>query len=176
LVVYKKISQSNKQKRKGIPTIKINDIELIVYDFDGVMTDNHVMVLQDGTEAVFVNRSDGLGVDRIRGLGIDQLILSSEENPVVKARAKKLGLEAIDSCKNKKNVLKNYCEQNNYDLKKVIFIGNDINDLEVMNIVGLPIAPADAYPDIIKTAKLVTKASGGQGVLRELSDILVNGG
>ena len=140
------------------------------------MTDNHVIVLQDGTEAVFVNRSDGLGVELIRNLGIDQLILSSESNPVVKARAKKLGLEVIDSCKSKKSVLKNYCKQNNYDLKKVIFVGNDINDLEAMNMVGFPIAPADAYPDIIKTARFVTKAGGGQGVVRELSNILINRG
>lgn len=139
------------------------------------MTDNRAIVLQDGTEAVFVNRSDGLGVERIRGLGITQLILSSEANPVVKARAQKLGLEVISFCKNKKDALKNYCEQNNYDLEKVIFVGNDINDLEAMKIVGFPIAPADAYPEIIKTARLVTKASGGQGIVRELSDILVNG-
>lgn len=139
------------------------------------MTDNRAIVLQDGTEAVFVNRSDGLGVERIRGLGITQLILSSEANPVVKARAQKLGLEVISSCKNKKDTLKNYCEQNNYDLKKVIFVGNDVNDLEAMKIVGFPVVPADAYPEIIKTARLVTKATGGQGVVRELSDILVNG-
>ena len=139
------------------------------------MTDNRAIVLQDGTEAVFVNRSDGLGVERIRSLGIAQLILSSEANPVVKARAKKLGLEVISFCKNKKNALKNYCEQNNYDLEKVIFVGNDVNDLEAMKIVGFPVAPADAYPDIIKTARLVTKANGGQGVVRELSGILVNG-
>lgn len=139
------------------------------------MTDNRAIVLQDGTEAVFVNRSDGLGVERIRGLGITQLILSSEANPVVKARAQKLGLEVISSCKNKKDTLKNYCELNNYDLKKVIFVGNDVNDLEAMKIVGFPVVPADAYPEIIKTARLVTKASGGQGVVRELSDILVNG-
>lgn len=139
------------------------------------MTDNRAIVLQDGTEAVFVNRSDGLGVERIRGLGIAQLILSSEVNPVVKARAQKLGLEVISFCKNKKDILKNYCEQNKYNLEKVIFVGNDVNDLEAMKIVGFPIAPADAYPEITKTARLVTKASGGQGVVRELSDILVNG-
>lgn len=160
---------------KGTLIKKATDIELIAYDFDGVMTDNRAIALQDGTEAVFVNRSDGLGVERIRSLGIAQLILSSEANPVVKARAQKLGLEVIGFCKNKKNTLKNYCEQNNYDLEKVIFVGNDVNDLETMKIVGFPVAPADAYPDIIKTARLVTKAGGGQGVVRELSDILVNG-
>ncbi|MCP4613777.1 MAG: HAD hydrolase family protein [Planctomycetes bacterium] len=164
-----------KRKRKGTLIIQVKDIELIVYDFDGVMTDNRAIVLQDGTEAVFVNRSDGLGVEQIRSFGIAQLIVSSEANPVVKARAEKLGLEVIASCKNKKDILKNYCNQKNYDLKKVIFVGNDFNDLEAMKIVGFPVAPADAYPEIIKTARLVTKASGGQGVVRELSGILVTG-
>ena len=148
------------------------DIDLIVYDFDGVMTDNRVIVFQDGTEAVIVNRADGLGVDRFRGLGIPQLILSTETNPVVKARAAKLCIEVIASCKDKKNALENYCAQNGYDLNKVIYIGNDLNDLEVMRIVGFPVAPADAYPKIKKIAKLITEARGGAGVIKELSEYI----
>lgn len=150
----------------------LKDIDLIVYDFDGVMTDNRVIVLQDGTEAVIVSRADGLGVDRIRQRGIHQLILSTETNPVVKARAGKLGLEVIGSCENKKNALENYCVQNKLNLAKVLYVGNDINDLEVMRIVGYPIAPADAHPDIVKLACLVTKSKGGEGVVRELADLI----
>jgi 3-deoxy-D-manno-octulosonate 8-phosphate phosphatase (KDO 8-P phosphatase) len=154
-------------------SVRAKDIDLIVYDFDGVMTDNRVIVFQDGTEAVIVNRADGLGVDRFRNLGIPQLILSTETNPVVKARAAKLRLEVIASCKDKKNVLENYCEQNGYDLNKVMYIGNDLNDLEVIKIVGFPIAPADAHPEIKKVAKLVTAAKGGDGVVKEVSDYMV---
>ena len=145
------------------------DIDLIVYDFDGVMTDNRVIVFQDGTEAVIVNRADGLGVDRFRSLGIPQLILSTETNPVVKARATKLDLEVIASCKDKKTALENYCAQKGYDLTRVIYIGNDLNDLQVMKIVGFPIAPSDAHPEIKKIAKLTTEAKGGDGVVKELS-------
>lgn len=87
--------------------IQISGIDLIVYDFDGVMTDNLVIVFQDGTEAIIVNRADGLGIERFRALGIPQLVLRTETNPVVKARAKKLGLEVITSCKDKKYALKN---------------------------------------------------------------------
>ena len=146
------------------------DIDLIVYDFDGVMTDNRVIVFQDGVEAVIVNRADGLGVDHLRIRGIPQLILSTETNPVLKARAKKLQLEVINSCKDKKSALESYCQQKNYDLNRVIYIGNDLNDLEVMEVVGFPIAPADAHPKIKKIAKLITKAKGGEGVVKELSD------
>ncbi|MBA7564388.1 2-keto-3-deoxy-D-glycero-D-galacto-9-phosphonononic acid phosphatase [subsurface metagenome] len=150
------------------------NINLIVYDFDGVMTDNRVIVFQDGTEAVIVNRSDGLGVERFRSLGIPQLILSTETNPVVKARAAKLHLEVIASCKDKKIVLENYCVQKGYNLNRVMYVGNDLNDLEVMRIVGFPVAPVDAHPKIKKIAKLVTKAKGGEGVVKDLFDYLIN--
>ena len=153
--------------------LNYRNIELIVYDFDGVMTDNRVIVFQDGTEAVIVNRADGLGVDRFRSIGVPQLILSTETNPVVKARAAKLCLEVIASCKEKKNALESYCAKNGYDLNKVMYIGNDLNDLEVMKIVGFPVAPADAHPKIKKVAKLITEAKGGEGVVKELSDYMV---
>ncbi len=155
--------------------IKFNykDIDLIVYDFDGVMTDNRVIIFQDGTEAVIVNRSDGLGVDRFRSFGIPQLILSTEKNPVVKARAAKLHLEVIASCKDKKNELKKYCKKMKYDLSNVAYIGNDINDLEAMKIVGYPIAPADAHVEVKKIARIITKTMGGNGVIRELLDIFM---
>ena len=153
--------------------VSIKDIQLIVYDFDGVMTDNRVIVFQDGIEAVIVNRADGLGVERLRVSGIPQLILSTETNPVVKTRAGKLGLDAIISCKDKEIALKKYCEQNNYELKKVVYVGNDLNDLEVMKMVGIPIAPADAHQKIKAVAKLITNAKGGEGVIRELSDFII---
>jgi len=156
-------------------SVRAKEIDLIVYDFDGVMTDNRVIVFQDSTEAVVVNRADGLGVDRLRAGGIPQLILSTETNPIVKARAAKLGIEVIASCNDKKHALMNYCEQNDYDLQKVLYVGNDLNDLEVMKIVGFPVAPADAHPEINSLAKLITKAKGGEGVVRELSDIITLG-
>lgn len=157
---------------ENIQKIQAKDIDLIVYDFDGVMTDNRVIVFQDGAEAVMVNRADGLGVNRIRALGIPQLILSTETNSVVIARAVKLGLEVIASCNDKKIALSSFCEQNGYDPLKVIYVGNDLNDLQVMKIVGFPVAPADAHPDVKAVAKLITKAKGGEGVIRELSDLI----
>lgn len=148
--------------------LRIKDIDIIVYDFDGVMTDNHVIIFQDGTEAVIVNRADGLGVDRLRSLGVPQLIMSTETNSVVKARAAKLHLEVVDSCKDKKIALENYCAQKGFDLNRVIYVGNDLNDLDVMKIVGFPVASADAHPQIKKVAKLITRAKGGEGVINEL--------
>jgi N-acylneuraminate cytidylyltransferase len=162
------------KKEEGSRGISKSNIDLIVYDFDGVMTDNRVIVLQNGTEAIVANRADGLGVDRLRELGIPQLIISTETNPVVKARSAKLGLEVIGACGDKKIALKNYCEQKGYDLGRVVYVGNDLNDLEAMRMVGFPIAPSDARKEIKGVAKFLTRAKGGEGVIRELVDMILS--
>ena len=153
---------------------KLETIDLIVYDFDGVMTNNRVLVFQDGTEAVIVNRADGLGVNLFRSFGIRQLILSTETNPVVESRAAKLDIEVIASCNDKRIALKDYCEKNHYDLKRVLYVGNDVNDLEAMKVAGWSVAPADAHPDVLRISHIITKAKGGYGVVRELFDILTS--
>ena len=160
-------------KKDSLTKIPATGIDLMVYDFDGVMTDNRVIVTQDGTEAVVANRADGLGVDRLRALNIPQIILTTETNPVVKARASKLGLEVIAGCQDKKSALITYCQQQGYQLARVVYVGNDLNDLEVMKIVGFPVAPADAYPEVKSVARLVTRAKGGEGVIKELAERLV---
>lgn len=151
-----------------------HDIELIAYDFDGVMTDNTVMIDADGKESVTVNRSDGLAVSLIKKLGIPQIILSTETNPLVLARAKKIGIEARNSIENKKLALEEICRNQNINLQNVIFVGNDLNDFQVMKVVGLPIAPQDAAEDIKEFAIHITKSRGGSGVIRDLYDFLMN--
>ena len=145
------------------------DLQLIVYDFDGVMTDNRVLVLQDGTEGVFANRSDGLAVQRIKKLGIPQLILSTETNPVVQARAAKLSLEVISGCVDKKTAMEQLCRSRGLDLSQVLYVGNDLNDLGIMRVVGYSCAPADAMPEVRAIARYVFKTKGGAGVLSELA-------
>ena len=149
---------------------KLNSIKLIAYDFDGVMTDNKVYVDQNGNETVQVNRGDGLGIAEIEKLGIEQIIISTEENTVVSSRAKKLNIECLQGIDNKKDTLIKYCQNNNIELKKVAYIGNDINDLEVMKIVGVTFCPSDAHESILNISDQVLYAKGGQGVVRELLD------
>ena len=145
-------------------------IKLIVYDFDGVMTDNRALQFQDGTEAVLVSRADGWGVDQIREMGIPQLILSTEKNSVVAARGKKLNIEVIQGSGDKKADLVSYCERMQIDLSTVLYVGNDVNDLEAMKVVGFPVVPADAHPSVMAIARYVTHAKGGKGVIKELSE------
>lgn len=143
-------------------------VSLIVYDFDGVMTDNKVILREDGIESVIVNRSDGLAVEIIKKMGIQQLILSKEKNKVVISRAKKLNIPVLHGINNKKDILNQFCNMHSIDLKKVVYVGNDINDIDAMSIVGFPVCPLDAYEEIKNISKIVLGVSGGNGVVRDL--------
>jgi 3-deoxy-D-manno-octulosonate 8-phosphate phosphatase (KDO 8-P phosphatase) len=149
-----------------------NDIKLIVYDFDGVMTDNKVFIDQSGNEMVKVNRGDGLAISEIKKIGIKQIIISTEVNPVVNKRASKLRIPYIQGVIDKRQELINYCTNNKIDLKNVAYVGNDINDLEVMKIVAYSICPSDAQQEIKNIVDLVIKKNGGDGVIRELLNII----
>ncbi|MBR5419958.1 MAG: HAD hydrolase family protein [Lachnospiraceae bacterium] len=153
----------------------IKNIKLIVYDFDGVMTDNRVYVDQDGREMACVNRGDGLGVGLIRKLGYRQLILSTEVNPIVARRAEKLKLPVLHRVPDKATALKEYCANEGIQLSQVLFIGNDVNDLEAMKLAGYGGAPADAEPEILAVADWISTKAGGAGVIRELARILSGG-
>ncbi len=146
----------------------IKNAKLIVYDFDGVMTDNKVILLEDGTEGVIVNRSDGLAIGIFKKFGIPQLIMSTEKNKVVRVRSAKLGIPVLQGVSDKRASLAGYCRSRNILLKNVVYIGNDLNDLEVMKNVGYPICPSDACKEVKSISRLVLGSVGGAGVVREL--------
>lgn len=147
---------------------QLKNLKLIIYDFDGVMTDNRVMVDQDGKESVIVNRGDGYGVSRIKELGIEQVIISTERNQVVRRRAEKLGIDVIHNVEDKKTTVAAYCMEKGYDLSHVMFVGNDLNDYDAMMSVGVKGAPADAEEEILVVADWISEARGGYGVIRQL--------
>lgn len=159
-------------KKKEPFKIDEKSLELIIYDFDGVMTDNRVEVDQNGVETVRVNRSDGLAISALKKRDIPQVIISTEKNPVVQKRAEKLGIPVSHSVDDKKYFVANYLKEKNIDPRNVVYVGNDVNDLEAMKIVGLPIAPADAHDEVRRIARYTTHARGGEGVVRELLDII----
>lgn len=162
------------QKLKKNSILSIENLDLIVYDFDGVMTNNKALVDQNGKESVFVSRSDGLAISGIKKMNIPQIIISTEKNEVVQKRAEKLNIPCIQGVTNKKDILLDYTQKNQLDLSKVIFIGNDINDLDAMKIVGYPVAPADSFFMIKKIAALILRSNGGEGVIREIYELLIN--
>ena len=160
-------------KESSLSMNKLQEIKLIVYDFDGVMTDNRVFIDENGKESVVVNRSDGLAVSLIKKMNIQQVIISTEKNPIVSFRAKKLNIDVYYGVNDKALVLNKYCKEKEVSLENVIYIGNDLNDLEVMKIVGLPIAPFDAYAEIKEISKYILKTKGGFGVIRELYNLIL---
>lgn len=149
-----------------------DNIELMVYDFDGIMTNNKAIVNQEGQESVIVSRSDGLAISELRKMHIPQIIISTEKNDVVQKRAEKLQIPCIHGVGDKKSVLLEYTKTNQIDLAKVVYFGNDINDLEAMKIAGTPISPADAIEAVKKIAKIITSSNGGDGVIREFYERL----
>lgn len=146
--------------------------QLVVFDFDGVMTDNRVILSETGEESVVVNRADGLGIRLLKHAGFRLLILSMETNPVVARRAQKLEIPVILGEESKANALRQYCMQNGIALNQVIYVGNDINDKEAMKLVGLKVVPADAHVSVKEIADWILDAQGGAGVVRELADRL----
>lgn len=153
----------------GRPPERI-DVDALVTDFDGVHTDDGVYVSQDGVEQVRVHRGDGLGVGHLRSAGVPLLILSKEKNPVVTARARKLGVDVLQGIDDKATALRDWCAAHRLDPDRVAYVGNDVNDLPALRVVGWPIAVADAHPDVLAAARVVTEARGGHGAVREICD------
>ncbi len=149
-------------------------IRALVMDFDGVLTDDRVLVSEDGKESVLCSRGDGLGLGMLRQTDIQMLILSKERNGVVRARANKLQIEARNGIDDKLSVLNDWVRERGITLADTIFVGNDVNDLPCMLAVGWPIAPADAHPDVRKVARHVTTAKGGRGAIREIAELLLD--
>lgn len=152
--------------------LRLQDLSLVCYDFDGVMTDNRLLLSEDGSESVFVNRGDGLAISMLKKLGVRQIILSTESNPVVAARGRKLGIPVIQGQDDKAAALRTYAAAEGIDLGRAVYIGNDVNDLAAMRLVGHPIAPADAHESIKSVAAFITRARGGEGVVREFFDLI----
>lgn len=147
----------------------------VVTDFDGVHTDDRVLVDQHGTESVLVNRSDGMGVARLRRAGIPVLILSTETNDVVKARAAKLGVEVIAGCDDKLTALEEWADVHGLTLADVAYLGNDINDVACLQSVGWPVVVSDARPEALAVSPIVLRRQGGDGAVRELADRVLAG-
>jgi YrbI family 3-deoxy-D-manno-octulosonate 8-phosphate phosphatase len=151
-------------------------VDLLVLDFDGVLTDNRVWVDEQGHEMIAANRGDSLIMGKLRRAGTETIILSSEVNPVVAARARKMKVEAIHGVglEDKAAVLKNLLESRKIDPRRVVYVGNDINDLDCFEMVGWAVAVSNAQPEALRAADYVTTKPGGHGAVREVCDLILN--
>ncbi|NUR42768.1 MAG: N-acylneuraminate cytidylyltransferase [Streptomyces sp.] len=145
------------------------DVDAVVLDFDGTQTDDRVLIDADGKEFVSVHRGDGLGIAALRKSGLKMLILSTEQNPVVAARARKLKLPVLHGIDRKDLALKQWCEEQGIAPERVLYVGNDVNDLPCFALVGWPVAVASAHDVVRGAARAVTTLPGGDGAIREIA-------
>jgi YrbI family 3-deoxy-D-manno-octulosonate 8-phosphate phosphatase len=148
--------------------MKFDDIDAFVFDFDGVLTDNLVYLDQNGKEMVACNRSDGLAFDVLRKLNKPSYIVSTEKNPIVTARAKKLNIKAYQAVEDKVIAVNDLSIKYGHDVEKLCYVGNDVNDYKAMKYCGFSACPSDSHSSVIDIADIVLISKGGQGVLREL--------
>jgi 3-deoxy-D-manno-octulosonate 8-phosphate phosphatase (KDO 8-P phosphatase) len=148
--------------------ISLDNIDAFVFDFDGVLTNNLVQIDENGKESVCCSRADGLAFDVMRKLEKPSYILSTENNPVVSARAKKLKIQALQGIKNKSDALSTLSKSKGYDLSRILYVGNDLNDFHAMKICGYTACPIDSHIKIKELSSIVLNARGGEGVVREL--------
>lgn len=150
------------------------NVKLLVLDFDGVLTDDRVWVDKDGTEFVAASRSDGMGLERLRKLtGIEVMVMSKESNKVVTARCEKLKLPVAQNVQDKPSALKKIIKEKKLSTDEIIYIGNDLNDVDCFPLVGFVVVPADAYEPVRRQADLVLTKKGGFGAVREFCEILI---
>ncbi|PFG18363.1 YrbI family 3-deoxy-D-manno-octulosonate 8-phosphate phosphatase [Propionicimonas paludicola] len=151
------------------PVLAKGAVQAVVLDFDGTQTDDRVWITADGVEQVAVHRGDGMGIAALRDAGLPILILSTEVNDVLTARAKKLRIECVHSAVEKQSELRAWCRRVHVDPEAVVYVGNDLNDLGCLQIVGWPVAVANAHPAVKQAAAWTTAASGGHGAVREVA-------
>lgn len=162
----RKISMQSTETRWGFPS-------LIIFDFDGVLTDNKVLVFDDGSEAVTCSRADGLGFEMLRNAGVRCMVLSKETNPVVTRRCEKLHVECLQGVEDKRLALEELCRRLGISAQSIWYVGNDLNDLQAMKLVGRALCPADAHPTVRSISHTTLSVTGGNGVVREIAEGLL---
>lgn len=155
---------------------KLKKIKLLVLDFDGVMTDGHVYVDQDGREMVRCSRKDGMGIGLLKKAGIEALVISMEANPVVTTRCQKLKIpcwQKIETGDDKLTLLKRIVKEKGSIPEEIVYMGDDVNDLEALKYAGVAFSVADGHQSVKKAADYVTKARGGEHAVREVCELIL---
>ncbi len=151
----------------------IINVKALVMDFDGVFTDNRVLVQSDGSESIWCSRSDGMGITLLHREGLPMVVLSSEKDPVCTHRCRKLKLECHHALDDKAAAMQQWLDEKGIAASDTIYIGNDVNDLPCMKLAGMSVAVADAHLSAMTEADLVLENRGGHGALRELADMIL---
>ena len=158
---------------KGIE--KIKKIELVISDVDGVLTDGGMYYSAKGDIQKKFHARDGMGIAILKRNQIPTVIITKERNVIVKKWASKMPVDKLfDGIKNKESLLPKLCKLYDLKLENIAYIGDDVNDIEIMKKIGLSISPNDGNVEVKKISNFVTKSNGGEGVLREICDLIIS--
>jgi len=155
---------------------KLKKIKLLVLDFDGVLTDGYVYFRQDGMETVRCSRKDSLGINMLQKAGIGVVVISKETNPVVATRCRKMNVDffyGVDMGDQKLDILKRYLQERNLSLEETAYMGDDVNDIECIQAVGVGVTVADGYSDCKAIADYITERKGGEHAVREICELIL---
>ena len=148
-------------------------IQATIFDFDGVFTDNKVIINEKGEESVICSRGDGLGISLLKTSGILLLVVSKEKNPVVQKRCEKMEIPCIQGVDDKITLVATWLKEQSVDPRNVVYVGNDVNDIDCLKYVGCGVVVADAHQDAKSASKIILNNKGGQGAVRELCDMVI---
>ena len=160
--------------KKNIIT-KCSSIKLMITDVDGVLTDGGMYYSEKGESFKKFNTRDGMGVKLLRNHKIPVVIITGENSKIVLKRAKKLLIKDVFiGIKKKELLLSKICKKYDINKNNIAYIGDDINDLEILKQVGFSACPADGISIIKKNVDYICKSKGGEGVLREIADLIIS--
>ncbi len=162
---------------KPFEHLTAQNIKFLVLDVDGVMTDGGMYYTESGDEFKRFDTRDGLAIKRLTKQGFQVGIISSGFlDALIKKRANLLGIHRVQTgTAPKLQTLERWCMEMDLDIKQVAFIGDDINDKEIIETVGISACPADAYEEIKKIVSVVLSKNGGKGCVREFVDLYLSG-
>ena len=150
------------------------NIKLVVFDVDGVLTDGKLILGENGNEYKSFHVRDGHGIVMLMETGCNVAVITARSSKIVAERMSSLGIKYIyQGEKDKGKAIKNLFDQLGLMPSEIAYVGDDIIDLPAMDKVALPIAVADAHPEVRKIAKFVTKNNGGQGAAREVCELIM---
>lgn len=163
-----------KRKRMDQGNKKVTDVKMFLTDCDGCLTDAGMYYSEFGDELKKFNTKDGMAFSILREKGIITGVVTGENVELNRRRAKKLRLDILESgCKDKASTIQKLCDEYKINLENVVYIGDDINDINAMKMVGFCCCPSDAAPQVRAIADYITKAKGGEGVIREIVEMIL---
>ena len=153
---------------------KCTDIKILLTDVDGVLTDGGMYYSIHGDTMKKFNAKDGMGINILRKKNIPTIVITKEKTKIVKKWAKKMNVKKVyDGIMKKELILEKICKSFKISEKEIAFVGDDVNDLELMKKVGFSVTPKDGNNAVKKIADYITKSKGGEGAIREITDLII---